>query len=68
MQNRLIHLQTRVTATDGEQHWVYVYPPSEWRVAVRRILKDRRDSKLPIMAAAGLVKIVVEEAASEEVE
>lgn len=66
MRNRLIHHQTRVTATDGEHHWVYVYQPSDWRLAVRRILKDRLDKKLPVMAAAGLVKIVVEEAASEE--
>ena len=62
MSNRLTQRLMRVTATDGEEYWVYQYEPEDWRLAVRRVMSDRRRKKLPVMAAAGLIKIIVTEA------
>lgn len=62
MSNRLRQRLMRVTATDGDEYWVYQYEPGDWRLAVRRVMSDRRRKKLPVMAAAGLIKIIVTEA------
>jgi len=59
--NRLTQRLMRVTATDGDEWWVYQYDPDDWRRAVRQVLGDQKAKKLPGMAAAGLIRIIVEE-------
>ena len=48
----------RLTAFGDGEAWVYQYPPSLWRVAVKRIMDDFRREKIPEAAASGLVSMI----------
>lgn len=50
----------RVSATDGNQTWVYQFPHLLWRRAVKRIMQDMREAKLPEDAAAGILELIAE--------
>ena len=48
----------RLTASSDGEAWVYQYPPDEWRRAVKRIMQDTREGKIPEMAAGGLLELI----------
>lgn len=50
----------RVRATDGNQTWMYQFPYAEWRTAVRRVMQDMREAKLPELAAGGILELIAE--------
>lgn len=50
----------RLTAQGFGQTWVYQFPPSLWRKAVRKIMADMRDGALPDVAAGGLLELIAE--------
>jgi hypothetical protein len=55
----------RVRATDGRQTWVYQFPHILWRRAVKRIMQDMREAKLPEDAAAGMLEMIAEGVADD---
>lgn len=50
----------RVTANGYGHTWVYQFPPSLWRTAVKRIMEDMRRGSLPDEAAGGLLEMIAE--------
>lgn len=48
----------RLTASSEGEAWIYQYPPGEWRAAVKRIMQDTRDGKIPDIAAGGLLEMI----------
>jgi hypothetical protein len=50
----------RVAATDGEETWIYQFHEPLWRQAVRRIMEDAKQDKLPEMAAGGMLEMIAE--------
>jgi hypothetical protein len=50
----------RVTATDGEETWVYQYPEEYSILAMSRIMHDMRDEKIPGTAGEGLLRMISE--------
>lgn len=56
----------RLTASDGREYWVYQFPMSEWKVAIRRIMYDVHRARLPETAAGGLLSIIAEEIANAD--
>lgn len=58
--NRITDKMMRVTATDGKETWVYQFPESHWRSAVKRIMQDMREAKLPEVAGGGLLEMIAE--------
>jgi len=58
--NRITDKLMRVTATDGKETWVYQFSESCWRSAVKRIMQDMREAKLPEMAGGGLLELIAE--------
>lgn len=50
----------RVTARGHGHTWVYQFPPSLWRAAVKRIMDDMRAGALPDEAAGGLLEMIAE--------
>ena len=55
----------RVSATDGKQTWVYQFPHLLWRRAVKRIMQDMREAKLPEEAAGGILELIAEGVAND---
>lgn len=55
----------RVSATDGKQTWAYQFPHLLWRRAVKRIMQDMREAKLPEDAAAGILELIAEGVADD---
>lgn len=56
----LPHPVIRVTARTEEECWIYQFPMNLWRDAVRRVMNDMRDGKLPDLAAGGLLELIAE--------
>ncbi len=54
------HTLTRVTAKGFGQTWIYQFPPSLWRAAVKKIMADVRAGTLPDEAAGGLLEVIAE--------
>jgi hypothetical protein len=50
----------RVTATNGEEVWIYKFPEALWVRAASRIMHDARDNKIPAQAARGLLEMMME--------
>jgi len=50
----------RVSASDGKETWVYQFPEPLWRTAVKRIMQDMREAKLPEEAAGGILEMITE--------
>jgi hypothetical protein len=50
----------RVSASDGKETWVYQFPEPLWRKAVKRIMQDMREAKLPEEAAGGILEMITE--------
>jgi len=50
----------RVSASDGTETWVYQFPEPMWRTAVKRIMQDMREAKLPEEAAGGILEMITE--------
>lgn len=50
----------RITAIGDNEAWCYSFPPELWRVAVKRIMADMRDEKVPEAAASGLVSMIAQ--------
>ena len=50
----------RVSATDGKETWVYQFPAPLWRKAVKRVMQDTREAKLPEEAAGGILELIAE--------
>jgi len=50
----------RLTATDGQETWVYQFPESLWVLAASRIMHDERDERIPTQAARGLLEMMME--------
>lgn len=50
----------RVTARGAGHTWIYQFPPSLWRDAVKRIMEDMRRGSLPDEAAGGLLEMIAE--------
>lgn len=57
---KLPEVKIRVTASTPGESWVYQFPPEEWTGAVRRIMADTRDGKIPDEAAGGLLELIAE--------
>ena len=55
----------RVRATDGKETWVYQFPRKLWRKAVKRIMQDMREAKLPEDAAGGILELIAEGVADD---
>lgn len=55
----------RVTAKGFGQTWIYQFPPSLWRSAVKQIMADVRAGNLPDEAAGGLLEVIAEGADDE---
>jgi len=56
----------KLTASDGREFWVYQFPMSEWKVAIRRIMYDVHRARLPETAAGGLLAIIAGEIADAD--
>jgi len=50
----------RVAATDGTETWIYQFPDHLWKKAVRRIMADAKEQKLPDEAAGGMLEMIAE--------
>jgi hypothetical protein len=50
----------RVTASGDGHTWIYQFPPSLWRAAVKRVMEDMRAGSLPDKAAGGLLEMIAE--------
>jgi hypothetical protein len=50
----------RVAATDGTHTWIYQFPDHQWKTAVRRIMADAKEHKLPDEAAGGILEMIAE--------
>ena len=50
----------KLTATNGEETWVYKFPESLWIRAASKIMHDARDHKIPAAAARGLLEMMAE--------
>jgi hypothetical protein len=55
----------RVSATDGKETWVYQFPAPLWRKAVKRVMQDTREAKLPEEAAGGILELIAEGVADD---
>ena len=55
----------RVSATDGRQTWMYQFHAGLWRQAVKRIMQDMREAKLPEDAAGGILELIAEGVADD---
>lgn len=55
----------RLTALSDDEAWVYQFPPAEWPDAVRRIMGDVKQGKLPDEAAGGLLELIAEGVGNE---
>jgi len=50
----------RVKAQGLGHTWIYQFPPSQWRTAVKKIMADARAGSLPDEAAGGLLELIAE--------
>lgn len=50
----------RVSASDGQETWVYQFPEAIWRKAVKRIMQDMREARLPELAGGGMLELIAE--------
>jgi hypothetical protein len=50
----------RVAASDGRETWIYQFPEPLWRDAVRRIMDDVKQDKLPDLAGGGMLEMIAE--------
>lgn len=62
-ESRITERIMRVAATDGKHTWVYQFPHQLWRKAVKRVMQDTREAKLPEEAAGGILEMIAESAA-----
>lgn len=63
------HLPTpliRVSARTEDECWMYQFPLSLWRDAVRRVMSDMRAGKLPDLAAGGLLELIAEAVSNDD--
>ncbi len=56
----------RVTARSEEECWMYQFPRNMWREAVRRVMSDMREGKLPDPAAGGLLELIAEAVSDDD--
>jgi hypothetical protein len=59
-EKRITERMMRVSASDGKETWVYQFPEPLWRTAVKRIMQDMREAKLPEEAAGGILEMITE--------
>jgi hypothetical protein len=59
-EGRFTETVTRLTASNGDEWWVYQFPAGEWVRAASRIMHDTRDRKIPVEAARGLLELLEE--------
>lgn len=55
----------RVAASDGRETWMYQFPYDLWRNAVKRVMQDMREAKLPEEAAGGILELIAEGVADD---
>lgn len=56
----------RLKAEGFGQTWIYQFPPSLWRDAVKKIMADMRQGMLPDVAAGGLLELISEGLGDDE--
>lgn len=57
---RLSESVMQLTASNGDETWIYRFPDDMWVSAASKIMHDARDKKIPVPAARGLLDLMVE--------
>lgn len=56
----------RVSARSEDECWMYQFPVPLWKDAVRRVMSDMREGKLPDLAAGGLLELIAEAVSDDD--
>lgn len=57
---RLSESVMQLTATNGDETWIYRFHDAMWVRAASRIMHDAMDRKIPATAARGLLEMLME--------